>query len=185
MTVRELASFAVTHGYNALPDDNYVTIKLSSGEEIYMSPNGASPGLADLWMTPPTHSSVPVRIIPRETIKKNLTYDRATDPDFIKAVTRILIFPVAPLGMCFEGSQKLAKTYNSFGYNTSYICDPSAGGYTGGHLWVIVEDRDHQGKWLAVDSYYGVMADEVYYTAPYSFDDIEYLNLINPSWKVS
>ncbi len=185
ITVKELAFFVVAHGYNAEPNDDYVTIKLSSGKEIYLTPNGASPGLADLWMTPPKQTSVPVRIIPTEVIRKNLTYDKAVTPDFIKAVTRTLIFPVAPQGMCFDGSQKLVETYSSNGYNTSYMYDPSAGGYTQGHLWVIVEDNDLHGKWLAVDSYYGVMADELYYTAPYSFDDIKYLNLINPSWKVS
>jgi hypothetical protein len=185
ITVKDLAYFAVTHGYNAEPGDNYVTIKLSSGEEIYLTPNGASPGLADLWMTPPTQTSGPVRVISTEAIKKNLTYDKATNPDFIKAITRTQIFPVAPQGMCFDGSQKLAETYSSNGYRISYMYDPSSGGYTQGHLWIVVEDKDHNGKWLAVDSYYGIMTDKLYYTSPYSFDDIKYLNLINPSWKVS
>ena len=185
ITVKDLAFFVVAHGYNAEPSDAYVTVKLSSGKEIYLTPNGASPGLADLWMTPPTQTSVPVRIIPTEAIKKNLTYDKATNPDFIKTVTRTLIFPVAPLGMCFDGSQSLAKTYNSLGYNICYMYDPSSGGYTQGHLCVIAEDKDQHGKWLAVDSYYGVMTDDVYYMAPYSFNDIKYLDSINPSWKVS
>jgi hypothetical protein len=185
ITVKDLAFFLETHGYNAEPHDTYVTVKLSSGKEVYLTPNGASPGLADLWMIPPTKPSVPVRIIPTEAIKKNLTYVKATNPDFIKAVTRTLIFPVAPLGMCFEGSQQVAKTYSSFGYNITYMYDPSAGEYTQGHLWVSVEDKDRRGKWLAVDSYYGVMTDDVYYTAPYSFDDIKYLDSINPSWRVS
>jgi hypothetical protein len=185
ITVKDLAFFLETHGYNAEPHDTYVTVKFSNGKEVYLTPNGASPGLADLWMTPPTQASGPIRVIPTEAIKKNLTYAKATNPDFIKAVTRTLIFPVAPLGMCFDGSQQVAKTYSSFGYNISYMYDPSAGGYTQGHLWVAVEDKDHQGKWLAVDSYYGVMTDDGYYTAPYSFDDIKYLDSINPSWKVS
>jgi hypothetical protein len=185
ITVKDLAFFMETHGYNAEPHDTYVSVKFSDGKEVYLTPNGASPGLADLWMTPPTQSSGPIRVIPTEAIKKNLTYSKATNPDFIKAVTRTLIFPVAPLGMCFEGSQQVAKTYSSFGYNISYMYDPSAGGYTQGHLWVTVENKDRTGKWLAVDSYYGVMTDDVYYTAPYSFDDIKYLDSINPSWKVS
>lgn len=185
ITVKDLAYFTITHGYNAEPNENHVTIKLSSGDEVYLTPNGASPGLADLWMTPPTQTTGPVRVISTDAIKKNLTYDKAVNPDFIKAVTRTLIFPVAPMGMCFDGSQKLTETYSSNGYNTSYMYDPSAGGYTQGHLWVIVEDKDYLEKWLAIDSYYGVMTDEVYYSAPYSFDDIKYLNLINPSWKIS
>ena len=185
ITVKDLAFFVIAHGYYAEPNDTYVTVKLSSDKEIYLTPNGGSPGLADLWMTPPTQTSGPVRVISTDAIKKNLTYNKATNPDFIKAVNRILIFPVAPLGMCFDGSQKLAETYGSFGYNISYMYDPSAGGYTQGHLWVTVEDKDLHGKWLAVDSYYGVMTDESYYTAPYSFDDIKYLDSINPSWKIS
>jgi hypothetical protein len=185
ITVKDLAFFLETHGYNAEPHDTYVIVKFSSDKEVYLTPNGASPGLADLWMTPPTQLSGPVRVIPTEAIKKNMTYVKATNPDFIKAITRTLIFPVAPLGMCFEGSQQVAKTYSSFGYNISYMYDPSAGGYTQGHLWVAVEDRDRRGKWLAVDSYYGIMTDDGYYTSPYSFDDIKYLDSINPSWKVS
>jgi hypothetical protein len=185
ITVKDLAFFIETHGYNAEPHDTYVTVKFSDGKEVYLTPNGASPGLADLWITPPTQASGPVRVIPTEAIKKNMTYGKAANTDFIKAVTRILIFPVAPLGMCFDGSQQVAKTYSSFGYNISYMYDPSAGGYTQGHLWVAVEDKDKHGKWLAVDSYYGVMTDDGYYTAPYSFDDIKYLDSINPSWKVS
>jgi hypothetical protein len=184
-TVKDLAFFLETHGYNADPHDTYVTVKFSSGKEVYLTPNGASPGLADLWMTPPTQRSGPVRIIPNDAIKKNVTYSKAINPDFIKGVTRATIFPVAPLGMCFEGSQQAAKIYSSFGYNITYMYDPSAGGYTQGHLWVAVEDKDPHQKWLAVDSYYGVMTDDEYYKAPYSFNDIKYLDSINPSWKVS
>ena len=52
------------------------------------------------------------------------------------------------------------------------------------HRWVTVEDKDQRGKWLAVDSYFGVLTDSGYYTASYSFNDIKYLDSINPSWKV-
>jgi hypothetical protein len=78
ITVKDLAFFMKNHGYNAQPHDTYVAPKLlSSGKEVYLTPNGASPGLADLWMTPPTKSSGPVRVIPTEAIKKNLTYSKA------------------------------------------------------------------------------------------------------------
>ena len=67
ITVKDLAFFVVAHGYNAEPtNDAYVTVKLSSGKEIYLTPNGASSGLADLWMTPPTQTSGPVRISHKE-----------------------------------------------------------------------------------------------------------------------
>ncbi len=91
ITVKDLAFFMETHGYNAEPHDTYVSVKFSDGKEVYLTPNGASPGLADLWMTPPTQSSGPIRVIPTEAIKKNLTYSKATNPDFIKAVTRTLV----------------------------------------------------------------------------------------------
>lgn len=51
-------------------------------------------------------------------------------------------------------------------------------------IWVAVEDGDDLGNWLAVDSYYGVMDDAEYYFAPYSFDEFEYLDAINPRLKV-
>ena len=70
ITVKDLAFFLETHSYNAEPHDTYVTVKFSGGKEVYLTPNGASPGLADLWMTPPTKISGPVRVIPTEAIRK-------------------------------------------------------------------------------------------------------------------
>ena len=54
ITTKDLAFFLVTHGYNAEPASNqsYVTVKLKEGKEVYITPNGASPRLGDLWMTP-------------------------------------------------------------------------------------------------------------------------------------
>jgi hypothetical protein len=185
ITVKDLAFFLETHGYNAQPQDTYVTVKFSSGKEVYLTPNGAEPRLADLWMTPPTKQSGPIKVIPTGAIKINTTYARTANADFIKAISRYTIFPVAPLGMCFEGSQQVAKIYGSFGYNITYMYDPSAGGYNQGHLWVLVEDKDIREKWLAVDSYYGSMIDNEYYMAPYSFADIKYLDSLNPSWRLA
>ena len=63
--------------------------------------------------------------------------------------------------------------------------DPS-GFDSQGHLWVVVEDKDQAGRWLAVDSYYGAMKDDsYYYTAPYSFADFKYLDSLNPEWKMA
>jgi hypothetical protein len=184
ITVKDLAFFLSTHAYNAEPHDTYVTVKFSSGKEVYLTPNGAEPRLADLWMTPPTKPTGPVKVIPTGAIKINATYAKDSNPDFLKSISRIVMFPVAPLGMCFEGSQQLTKTYVSFGYNTTYMFDPSAGGYSQGHLWILVEDKDHRDNWLAADSYYGIMTDDGYYKAPYSFADIKYLDSLNPSWRV-
>ncbi|MBN1234796.1 MAG: hypothetical protein JW999_01960 [Methanotrichaceae archaeon] len=37
---------------------------------------------------------------------------------------------------------------------------------------------------LAVDSCYGIMDGSDYYTAYYSFPEIEDLDLVNPNWKI-
>jgi hypothetical protein len=178
ITIKDLAFFLETHGYNAQPQDSYVTLKFSTGKEVYLTPNGAEPRLADLWMAPPTKRSGPIKVIPTGAIEINATYAKTANAGFIKTISRYAIFPVAPLGMCFEGSQQVAKTYGSFEYNATYMYDPGAGGYNQGHLWVLVEDKDNRGKWLAVDSYYGPMTDNEYYEAPYSFADIKYLDSI-------
>lgn len=182
ITVKDLAFFLSTHDYNAYPEESYVTIMFSNGQEAYLTPNGASPRLADLWGTPPTPSG-PVRLIQSDAIQKDLTYNKTDNVLFIKDVTRSVMFPLTPLGMCYDGSQKLAEIYKGLGYNVIYIYDPSQW-YGEGHLWVLVEDTDQPDHWLAVDSYYGVVKDDnLYYIAPYSFADFEYLDSINPTWK--
>ncbi len=184
ITVKDLAFFLVTHGYNAQPEQSYVVVKLANGKEVYLTPNGASPRLADLWITPPAAEAGPVKVISSDAIKINSTYIKTDNPDFIKAIGRYIIFPVAPLGMCYDGSQKLESTYKNFGYKVAYLYDPSGFDYQG-HLWVAVEDKDHPDTWLAVDSYYGVMATPEYYSAPYSFMDFRYLDSINPKWRIA
>jgi hypothetical protein len=86
--------------------------------------------------------------------------------------------------MCYDGSQKLDSTYRDFGYNVIFLYNPS-GFDSQGHIWVAVEDKDHLNTWLAVDSYYGVMKDSEYYSAPYSFDEFQYLDAINPQWRLA
>jgi len=185
ITVQDLAFFLVTHGYNAEPSKTYVTVIFSDGKKVYLTPNGAKPGLADLWISPPSEVSGPIMVIPLDAVKKNVTFAHADDQDFLRTISRYLLFPVSPLGMCFDGSQKLDDTYKSFGYSVQYMYDPSEGGYAQGHLWVVVEDPGKNNTWQAVDSYYGPMADQVYYKAPYSFDDIKYLDFINPQWRIA
>ena len=116
-------------------------------------------------------------------IKKNTTYNKTENAGFIKEVSRSVIFPITPYGMCYDGSQRLTETYRSFGYNTRYMYDPAQQDGQG-HLWIVIEDGERQGKWLAVDSYYGVIRnDDLYYKAPYSFADFKYLDSINPEWR--
>lgn len=185
ITTNDLAFFLVIHGYNAEPKSNqsYVVVTLKAGKELYLTPNGASERLADMWMNPPQGQSGPVQVIPVDAIKINASYNRSQDSEFIKTISRYVMFPVTPLGMCYDGSQKLENTYRGFGYNVTYLYDP-AGFDSQGHIWVAVEDGDDLGNWLAVDSYYGVMDDAEYYFAPYSFDEFEYLDAINPRLKV-
>jgi hypothetical protein len=185
ITPQDLAFFLATHGYDAEPSGSYVTVKLQDGNTVYLTPNGASPRLADLWMTPPAEPSGPVAVLPAGAVKMNVTYAKSSDPDFLKTLSRYLIFPVTPLGMCYDGSQELDKAYTNFGYNVTYMYDPQGFEHQG-HLWVVVEDKSKSNVWLAVDSYYGVVtSDNYYYTAPYSFDDFKYLDSVNPKWNIA
>ena len=185
ITPKDLAFFLATHGYDAEPSGSYVTVKLSDGNTVYLTPNGASQRLADLWMTPPTEPSGPVAVISADAVRADATYAKSDDPEFLKTISRYLIFPVAPLGMCYDGSQELEKAYRNFGYNVTYMYDPE-GFDQQGHLWVIVEDKSKSDAWLAVDSYYGVVTkDDYYYKAPYSFDDFKYLDSVNPKWNIA
>lgn len=186
ITMKDLAFFLATHGYNAkpAPDQSHVVLMLKEGKEVYLTPNGASPRLADLWMTPPTSKAGPVQVMPSDAVRVNATYAQTNNAEFVKAISRYVMFPVTPLGMCYDGSEKLDSTYSGFGYNVIFLYDP--GGFSSqGHIWVAVEDRDQPGTWLAVDSYYGVVKDPEYYFAPYSFNEFQYLDAINPKWRLA
>ena len=182
----DLAFFLATHGFDAQPaqDQSYVVVKLKEGKEVYLTPNGASPRLAVLWMTPPTAKAGPVQVISGDAIRVNATYALADNAEFVKTISRYVMFPVTPLGMCYDGSQKLDSTYKGFGYKVIFLYDPS-GFVSQGHIWVAVEDKDHPDAWLAVDSYYGVMKDPEYYSSPYSFTEFQYLDSINPKWSLA
>jgi hypothetical protein len=186
ITTKDLAFFLATHGYNAEPSSNqsYIVVNLKAGKEVYLTPNGASPRLADLWMTPPAAKTGPVQVIPGDAIRINATYAITDDAEFVKTISRYVMFPVTPLGMCYDGSQKLDSTYKGFGYNVIFLYDPS-GFASQGHIWVAVEDKDHPDAWLAIDSYYGIMKDAKYYSAPYSFTEFQYLDAINPKWRLA
>lgn len=186
ITIKDLAFFLATHGYNAEPssDQSCVIVKLKAGKEVYLTPNGASTRLADFWMTPPTGKAGPVQVIPGDAIRIGATYAITDNSEFIKTISRYVMFPVTPLGMCYDGSKKLDSTYKGFGYNVIFLYDPS-GFVSQGHIWVAVEDKDHPGAWLAVDSYYGVVKDPKYYSAPYSFSEFQYLDAINPKWRLA
>jgi hypothetical protein len=174
----------VTHGYDAVPEKSCVKVDLSDGSEVYLTPNGGAERLADLWMTPPADQVGPVKVISSDAVQVDVRLNETSNADFIKTASRYVIFPVTPLGMCYDGSQQLENTYKSFGYDVNYMYDPSGFDFQG-HLWVVLED-DHTDTWLAVDSYYGVMTDDdSYYQAPYAFADFKYLDSVNPKWNAA
>jgi hypothetical protein len=182
----ELAYFLAIHGYDADPIDHYVIVNLPGGETAFITPNGAAPGLGDLWKTPPPppKPTGPVRSIPEDAIIKDPLYHKTPESSQVERLTKErFIFPVTPLGMCYDGSRRLATSYSGFGYNVMYMYDPSEWDWQG-HLWVVVETTDFPDRWLAVDSYYGIMKVDDYYEAPWSFDDMKYLDYINPRWRL-
>ena len=185
ITVQDLAFFLATHGFDATPERSYVAVSFSDGSMAYLTPNGGEARLANLWATPPNIEAGPVMVIIPDAIQKNVTCNRTENSPFIRDVTRMVVFPVTPLGMCYDGSKKLADTYGSFGYGVRYMYDPSEWEWQG-HLWILVEDPEQPDLWLAVDSYYGVVRDDDrYYSAPYSFAEFEYLDSINPRWRLA
>ena len=180
ISVNDLATFMTAHGFNAKPTKTYVTVTFSSGKEVYLTPNGAAPRLADMWMSPPEKQTGPIKVGNFEAIKKNVTYTKSSNPGFVKSISRSVLFPLVPQGMCYDGSKQLGTIYTGLGYNMTYMFDPTGRG----HEWVLVE-YDNTNTWLAVDSYYGVMTSDDYYTASYSFPRFELIDMVNPQWQVS
>lgn len=179
ISLDDLAMFLIAHGYNATPGRSYVTVRFSEGNMVYLTPNGASPRLADLWMTPPEKPIGPIRVSYDATIQKNATYVMSSSQQFLKTISRSILFPLVPIDMCYDGSKQLGIIYTGLGYNVTYMFLPDERG----HMWVLVED-DSTGTWLAVDSYYGVMTETEYYTSSYSFPRFELLNLLVPQWRI-
>jgi len=180
ITVNDLAKFLVAHGYNAKPEGSYVTVTISRGEKNYLTPNGGASGLADMWQNLPSVPTQPTIISIVYAIKINPTYHRTINSDFIGSMNRSVRFPVAPLGRCYEGSRVLGKIYKNLGYNVTYMYRQD----NPGHEWILVED-DSSDRWLAVDSYFGIVIRSDYYTASYSFPDPSYLDLVNPKWRIA
>jgi hypothetical protein len=115
-----------------------------------------------------------------DAICKDVKYKKSENAEFIEKIGKCARFPIAPLGMCYQGTQDMARVYKDFGYNISYMYIPTVGTLSQSHIWILVENPKEKGSWTAVDSYFGPVQDDEYYTAPYSFPDIEYLNLLNP-----
>ncbi|TRZ68922.1 MAG: hypothetical protein D4Q77_00690 [Methanothrix sp.] len=183
ITVQDLAFFLATHGYDARPNRSYVTVKLSDDETLYLTPNGAVPRLADIWVSPPASSGMDM-VIPAGAIQKDAVYSKTTNREFVDAIDERLILQVASPVRRYSRSQRLAEMGRGLGYNVKYMYDPD-GGDERGTIWVMVEDPDNLDTWLAVDSYDGALGDNEYYAAQYSFEDIGNLDFINPKWKLA
>ncbi len=184
ITQDELATFLISHGYDAKPNQSYVEVYLKE-ETLYLKPNGGSTGLADLWMQPPTGNATPLQVISADAIKKNVVLQESEDPKLSDELSRIAIFPVKPLGMCFEGAQQVFDLYNQSGFQAIYLYN-AQDEKSQGHIWVAIKDEKQTDSWKAIDSYFGVMSDEpYYYQANYSFSDYSYLDSITPHWRVA
>jgi hypothetical protein len=186
LTLEDLAEFLTENGYNAEPNGSYLTVALSQDEEVYLTPNGLIPGLADMWQTRPENiPSEPVLVTCSyqkrcgDDIKKNIIYRKTSNEKFIEDISKSVGFPIAENGWCSEGSKKVGQICKDLGYNVTYMFDPTERG----HQWVLVEDGKTN-TWLAVDSCYGIMDGNDYYTAHYSFPEIDDLDLVNPHWKI-
>jgi len=198
ITIDGLASFLSSKGYDVQPMYSCVEVRLSNGKTRYLIPNGCDPKLADMWINLPKGNAKPEEIVHDhtsikmtssalsavDTICKNTKYKKSKNSEFIGQLENCDHFPIAPLGMCYQGTQDMARTYKGRGYNIRYMYMPTTGTLSQSHIWIIVENPEEKGSWAAVDSYLGIVQDDNYYTAPYSFPDLEDLNLLNPQCLV-
>ena len=89
LTLEVLAEFLTENGYNAKPNGSYLTVALSQDEEeVYLTPNGLIPGLADMWQTRPEN-------IPAEPVLvEGFDFKRWTSRS--SGMLRMLIVPSCP-----------------------------------------------------------------------------------------
>lgn len=196
MTPEDLANFLTAHGYQATLQDNCVATNVP-GKRLYLVPNGASLGLADIYLIPPSKNGKSANIdkiradkssydasrLTRAAyslnIKREVTYTKTNNLEFTNSVRKESLFPVTPYGMCFEGSKRMGRIYTNLGYNVMYMYNPDNPPGQG-HEWILVKDTTTEDMWQAVDSYYGTMDGSDYYYAPYSFPKSDDINLIMP-----
>jgi hypothetical protein len=196
ITTEDLADFLTAHGYQATPHENYVAANVP-GKKLYLVPNGASQGLADVYLIPPRKTGENANIDKHDDsilsnaaskltrvpgsldIKEGVTYTKTNNREFTNAVRKAALFPIAPYGMCFEGSKRMGRIYADLGYNVMYMYNPD-NPKGQGHEWILVKDEAAENTWQAVDSYYGTMDMTDYYYAPYSFPKHDNINLIMP-----
>jgi hypothetical protein len=191
MTNADLADFLTAHGYQATPHEGSYVVTSLPEKKLYLVPNGAEQGLADIYLIPPKvaenanidKSSNDLSALSRAPysldIKKGITYSKTNNIEFANAVRRDAIFPITPYGMCFEGSKRMGRIYSDLGYKVMYTYNPD-NPKGQGHEWILVKDEASGDLWQAVDSYYGPVDGSDYYYAPYSFPKSDDINLIIP-----
>lgn len=197
MNPDDLADFLTAHGYQATPHEGYVVASVP-GKRLYLVPNGASPGLADVFLIPPgeyanvykpqadksSYNALALtRVAGSLEIKKDVTYTKTSNREFSNAVREATLFPVTPYGMCFEGSKRMGRIYTDLGYRVVYMYNPDNPPGQG-HEWILVNEEAAKDAWQAVDSYYGTMDLSDYYYAPYSFPKQDDINFIIPQLMV-
>lgn len=75
-------------------------------------------------------------------------------------------FPVAPLGMCYDGVHILAGMYT--GHQVQYACNAPVAG-SQGHVWCLVDGQP-------IDSYYGPMAGDEWEHPQFLYNSLEELD---------
>ncbi len=189
ISISALLDLLSSEGYRACMDEGCVMVELSC-KEVFLIPNGAERGLADLCLSRPSHlpshsadcgKSLIRRISPGE-VRRDERLSQSNDMLFIKEISA-LDFPSFPEGGCLEGSRRIGRILSERGYRVRYMFSPGCDG-SQGHIWVAAEDHDQPGTWIAVDSLAGITTDDSYYRSSYGFDDIEHLDDVNPTWTI-
>lgn len=175
MSAEDLAIFLTAHGYHAVPHEDYV-VASASGKELYIVPNGASKGLADIFQVPPSETGEElVGVADHIDIGMGATYAKTNNREFVNAVRNAALFPIAPSNEFLEGSKRMGRIYTDLGYTVVYMYNPDyAKGQ--GYKWILVKDEAAENTWQAVDSYYGPVDGSDYYYAPYSSSKPDDLN---------
>ncbi len=85
-------------------------------------------------------------------------YGMTCDQEFIDEIRDRASFPAAPMGGCADGTMILSEFYMDLPIEFAYNPENR------GHVWLLVGDP--MGRYVALDSYYGVVRDPWYYNPP-------------------
>jgi hypothetical protein len=77
-------------------------------------------------------------------------------------VSSLLSFPVAALGYCEDGSQKIESILSAHGIETRIAVHEESSRTRPGHMWIVAMEANES---IAIDSYFGIVSGE-YYSNP-------------------